>query len=120
VRHAVFAAALVLAAYLSLVGVGLLMGSAAPMTPWPGNAPGDTETTGGREARTNARIPDTTPTGSAPATRPAATSSGAVSAPATAPRPRASDARPGNARGTPPANGRSKSPNPKKPSVAAT
>jgi hypothetical protein len=116
VRHIVVIAGLLVTAYLSVVGVGLLAGADAPLTPWPGRAPHSPDAGAGLTGPSSGATRDTSPpspAASSPragATRPAAVSSGAATAAA---QPTAVS-HPGNSHATPHANGRTRTPGPKR------
>ncbi|HEX6472451.1 MAG TPA: hypothetical protein VF069_25385 [Streptosporangiaceae bacterium] len=116
VRHLALIACVLVAAYVGVVGVGLLVGARAPLTPWPGQAEHGPDA--GRPSRT-AKATRVTPPARATAVpsprpgtaRPAASGSAAAG---TAPQPTPTLSHPGNSHATPRANGRTRAPSPKK------
>ena len=105
-------------AYFSVVGVGLLAGANAPLTPWPGKARHNPDVGGGLTGPASGGARGTPPASSAgispgPGATRRATSGTAATAVATA-QPTAIASHPGNSHATPRANGRTRPPNPRK------
>ncbi|HEU5159684.1 MAG TPA: hypothetical protein VFU43_22005 [Streptosporangiaceae bacterium] len=119
VRHLVLIAALFATAYLSVVGVGLLVGADAPLTPWPGQARHspdvDAGLTGGPPGRAvgGPSPPSSAATSPRPGVTRRATTDAAAPA-ATTPPATAAVSHPGNSHATPRAAGRTRAPSPKK------
>jgi hypothetical protein len=118
VQHVVFLAGLLVAAYLSVMGLGLLAGSGAPLMPWPGHAPQgqDADAGGpgstGKPTRGTPRVAVPLPTPLPGAARTAPTAGPSTSS--STPSPTATVSHPGNSHATPRGYGRTRSPNPKK------
>jgi hypothetical protein len=118
VRTAGAVAGCVLAAYLGIVAVGLVIGTDAPLTPWPDVKPSQREALPGNGGRPHKRAPSgRAVTGSAPATAPTVQPTGVPprtvpgTAPTVAPKPTPTATQPGNGH----AYGLTKSPNPRRP-----
>lgn len=114
VRHLVILLGLLLAAYVGVVGVGLLVGADAPLAPWPGAAqhpPGTGDVHPGRRSSRDTSPPrSSAATGEPATTRPAPTRAPASPAPSATAQPTPAVSHPGNSHATPPANGLTKSP----------
>jgi hypothetical protein len=104
-------------AYVGVVGVGLLAGADAPLTPWPARAGQGPDVGAGLTGPTSGGARGTHPPNSSDASPTLDATGRATSRAATTPvatQPTTSATRPGNSRATPRANGRTRPPNPKK------
>jgi hypothetical protein len=118
-RHLALVAGLFVAAYLGVVGVGLLVGASAPLTPWPGRAQhtpdvGLTRPTSEATSATPPAWATAAPSPRPGTGHPAAPGPVAATSAGASPRPTATVSHPGNSHASPRANGRTRAPSPKR------